>query len=437
MKHRAMALKKRMLMKSVNAFSLPEWLTYIETRHHEPIQLGLPRIKAFARALDVLAWDDTTVITVAGTNGKGSTVAALNAIYSAAGFCVATYTSPHLLVFNERIQINQTPITDRALCEAFLAIHKLDGSEALTYFEMTTLAALVFFKQHKPDVILLEVGLGGRLDATNIIDSDLAMVTTVDLDHQAWLGDTVEAIAYEKAGVFRSNKPAIYADNNPPESLIKHAQMLNTPLLSLGDDYCFEHHAEKFIFKDKADLVCELPALHINPKAFASAMMASLKLQDRLFVSHAHYQTAAETVTLAGRQQWIKTTVPTLVDVAHNAQSVNLLSEYFKTHPIDGKIHAIFSGLQGRDLCSLMEPMQHLVHTWYLSLLDDKRGAVATLLKHAHTHVTAQVTSLVFDDPLTAYQTAVNAAKEGDVIVVYGSFVLVSAVMHAYLNEEI
>ena len=195
--------------------------------------------------------------------------------------------------------------------------------------------------------------------------------------------------------------------------------------------------AEKFVFTEKNSAARELPALSIHPKAFASAMMASLKLQDRLFVSDAHYKTAAKTTTLAGRQQWLKTSVPTLVDVAHNAQSVNLLSKYFKTHPIDGNIHVVFSGLQGRDLCGLMEPMQHLVHTWYLTLLDDKRGADATLLKDAHTRVTSQMVSSVFDAPLAAYQTAVDAAKEGDVIVVYGSFVLVSAIMHAYLNEEI
>jgi len=426
-----------MAMKPFNAFSLPEWLTYIETRHREPIQLGLPRIKSFAQELGVLAWDKTVVITVAGTNGKGSTVAALKAIYSAAGFCVAAYTSPHLLFFNERIQINQTSITDLALCEAFLAIHELDGSQALTYFEMTTLAALLFFKQQQPDVLILEVGLGGRLDATNIIDSDLAIVTTVDLDHQAWLGDTIEAIGYEKAGVFRANKPAIYSDNHPPNTVIKYAEEMNTLLLCLNNDYFYEQDENYFVFKSKNHPAHKLPALSIHPKAFAAAMMASLQLNNRLCVFDADYKVAAETAMLAGRQQWLKTTVPTLVDVAHNAQSVRLLSTYFDTHPVKGKIHVIFSALQGRDLCSLIEPMQHLVDRWYLSLLDDKRGAHAALITQAYVDVTKQAALPVFDDPVVAYQAAVNAAKEDDVIVVYGSFVLVSAVMHAYLNREI
>lgn len=417
--------------------SLAEWLTTIETRHHEPIQLGLPRVQAFADALDVLAWDDTVVITVAGTNGKGSTVAALKALYCAAGYHVAAYTSPHLLAFNERIQINQTPITDEALCEAFLVIHALDGSEALTYFEMTTLAALVFFKQQQPDVLLLEVGLGGRLDATNMIDADVSIVTTVDLDHQAWLGDTIDAIAYEKAGIFRANKPAIYADNHPPSSLVKHANTLGTKLVCLGPDYSFEHDALQFTFSGKNVPTFKLPALSIHPKAFAAAMMASFKLQDRLCVKDVQYKIAAEKAVLQGRQQWLNTKVPTLVDVAHNSQSVRLLAELLKSHVIEGDIHVVFSGLQGKDLCGLIEPMQHLAHTWYLSCLDDKRGVNATLLKAAHTRATGQLETSVFDDPLRAYQTAVTTAKAGDVIVVYGSFILVSAVMHAYLNEEI
>jgi len=166
-------------------------------------------------------------------------------------------------------------------------------------------------------------------------------------------------------------------------------------------------------------------------------MMASLQLNNRLCVFDADYKVAAETAMLAGRQQWLKTTVPTLVDVAHNAQSVRLLSTYFDTHPVKGKIHVIFSALQGRDLCSLIEPMQHLVDRWYLSLLDDKRGAHAALITQAYVDVTKQAALPVFDDPVVAYQAAVNAAKEDDVIVVYGSFVLVSAVMHAYLNREI
>ncbi|NCT56602.1 MAG: bifunctional folylpolyglutamate synthase/dihydrofolate synthase [Legionella sp.] len=424
-------------MTTYKAFSLQEWLTYIETRHREPIQLGLPRIQAFAKALDVLIWDKTVVITVGGTNGKGSTVASLQAIYSAAGFSVATYISPHLLTFNERIQINQTPISDQALCEAFLAIHELDGSSALTYFEMTTLAALVFFKAHQPDVLLLEVGMGGRLDATNIIDSDLAIVTTVDLDHQAWLGDTVEAIGYEKAGIFRANKPAIYADTHPPSSLVNHANQLHTSLLCLNQDYFIEHNKHRFLLKDKAQVAYELPALSIHPKAFAAAMMASLTLQNRLFVPDEAYQKAAKTITLSGRQEWLKTRVPTLVDVSHNPQSIHLLAEYVKSHAIQGKVHAVFSGLQGRVLSSLIEPMKHVVDIWYLSLLDDKRGVSKTHLKQAYTDVMNQEALPVFNTPLAAYQAAVFEAQPGDVIIVYGSFVLVSAIMHAYLNEEI
>ena len=211
---------------SYQHFSLAAWLDYLEHRHSEEIQLGLTRVKTVARQLDLLTFD-ATIIIVAGTNGKGSTVAALETIYRAAGYAVGSYTSPHLIHFNERIRVNLEPITDKTLCAAFTAIEEACESIHLTYFEMATLAALWYFKSFVLDVIILEVGLGGRLDATNIIDADLAIITTIDFDHQAYLGHTKEAIGYEKAGVLRPNQPFIYADKNPPESLITYAKSLN------------------------------------------------------------------------------------------------------------------------------------------------------------------------------------------------------------------
>ena len=211
--------------------SLSECLHHLENRHAEEVQLGLTRIKTVAKRLNLLNLD-ATIVTVAGTNGKGSTVAALEAVYKAAGYQVASYTSPHLIEFNERIRVNQQPIKDQELCAAFTVIEDARDTINLTYFEMTTLAALWHFKQLTLDVIILEVGVGGRLDATNIIDSDLAIITTVDLDHQDYLGDTKEAIGYEKAGILRPNTPFIYADTTaPPESITKQAQLLNAPRL--------------------------------------------------------------------------------------------------------------------------------------------------------------------------------------------------------------
>ncbi len=420
-------------MKKPSSFSVSEWLDYLENRHISEIQLGLQRVQKVAEALNLLRFD-ATIITVAGTNGKGSTIASLEAIYRAAGYRVSAYTSPHLLMFNERIRVNQTPITDEALTQAFLNIHEVAGSEALTYFEMATLAALWHFKQVNPEVILLEVGMGGRLDATNYIDADLAIITTIDFDHEAWLGSTLEQIATEKAGIFRENQLAIYADTNPPHTLLDRAKALHVNLSRLDEDYKISIH-QKTLFFSIQEIFLELPCPRIHPKAFAAAIVASLKLQARLPVSESDYTRAANTAFIAGRMQWLNTDVPTLVDVSHNSQSVKLLATSLKENPPKGEIHVIFSGLQDKTLYALIEPMRAYGNKWYLTGLNSARAASLDALKEAFTRVMDQQPSAVFDEPLKAYTAAVNAVKPGDVIVVYGSFLLVSAVMLAHPHK--
>ncbi|MDF1928905.1 Mur ligase family protein [Legionella pneumophila] len=224
-------------------WDLNHWLTHLETRNTQEIQLGLTRVLTVAQKLN-LQRPNCKVITVAGTNGKGSTVTALETIYHQSGFRVGTYTSPHLLVFNERIRINLTPIQDKDLCKAFSVIEEARYPTNLTYFEMATLAALWYFKQHDLDLIILEVGLGGRLDATNIVDTDLAIITTIDFDHQNFLGDTLELIGYEKAGILRKNKPFIYADLSPPKSVVEVALQLGASSYLYGKDYFYQEEAD-------------------------------------------------------------------------------------------------------------------------------------------------------------------------------------------------
>jgi dihydrofolate synthase / folylpolyglutamate synthase len=416
-------------MKQPSDFSVSEWLSLLETRHPKEIQLGLTRVKKIAALLDLLHFD-APVITIAGTNGKGSTIAALEAIYASAGYQVATYTSPHLLCFNERICLNKTHITDADLCDAFLAIHAAQNSQTLTYFEMVTLAALWYFKQNTPDIILLEVGMGGRLDATNCIDADLAIVTTIDLDHQDFLGTTRDEIAIEKAGIFRPNQQAIYADTQPPHTLINQAKALNLKLALLEQDYEIKTNQNNLIFSVPHQLNLTLPRPRLHAKAFGAAMMASLKLQAIVPVSESDYQKAAKTAKISGRQQWLNTPIPTLVDVAHNPQSVKLLADFICNQPITGKIHAIFSGLQDKILYDLVAPMRAYVDTWYLTEINHARGATKASLK------TASVRATIFNEPLLAYTAAESAAKPGDVIVVYGSFLLVSAVIRAHIHKE-
>lgn len=411
-------------MKSVVEFSsVHDWLHYFENRHEVPIQMGLERIKSLAEQLDLIRWN-IPVITVAGTNGKGSTVASLQAIYLAAGYRVAAYTSPHLFEFNERITINQQPIPDRVLEDIFSQLHAIQQSHQLTYFEITTLAALLYFKQEKPDVIILEVGMGGRLDATNIIDATLAIITTIGLDHEAFLGHTIEQIATEKAGILRKNQLAIYGDTKPPQSLLDIASAKKVRL---------------FLFEKNYVLDGSEPPLYA--KAFAAAKMAVFSLQAKLPTTGSDLDEASSKISLPGRLQWLQRDIPTLVDVAHNPQAVSRLQAYLgeylsqKSAPV--KVHAIFSGLQDKKLSGLIEPMRQYVSHWYLTELNHARSATQEMLENAYLsteHSTAA--PHLFKTPGEAYQAALNRAKSNDIIIIYGSFLLVSAIMSTNSKQK-
>ncbi|MCX7116575.1 MAG: bifunctional folylpolyglutamate synthase/dihydrofolate synthase [Legionellales bacterium] len=411
--------------------SLNDWLTHLENAHSQEIQLGLTRIKTVAFRLGLLVWD-AKIITVAGTNGKGSTVASLEAIYATAGFRVATYTSPHLLRFNERIKVDCKPISDHDLCQLFLAIEKERQEIVLSYFEMTTLAALLYFKSFVLDVIILEVGLGGRMDATNILEPDLCIITTVDLDHQLFLGETIEAIGYEKAGILRANTPLIYADTSPPLSVLGEIKRLNTPLYQLGTHYSFNVSATELQLTYLGNKVC-FPRPNINLKAASAAVMAVLCLLPSLPVSMGKIAEAFMSVALLGRQQVIGSEIKTIFDVAHNPQAVQLLANFVQNHERKGRIFAVFSGLQDKDLCGLIKPMKKWVDFWYPCLLTGKRAASESILLSA-IHAENCHTSSCFSSPWVAYQEVLQKIKPKDLIVVYGSFLTVGAIL-AKLEE--
>lgn len=446
------------MIENAGALSLEQWLNILENRHAQEIQLGLERVKRVAEQLAVLH-TESLVITVAGTNGKGSTVAALEAIYLAGGYRVATYTSPHLLIFNERIRVNGQSIRDDELCSAFSWIETLRGDTPLTYFETTTLAALHYFKQCSPDVIILEVGMGGRLDATNIVDADLAIITTIDLDHQAYLGDTIDAIGYEKAGILRANQRFIYADENPPQSIIDKAFELNIDMHYLNRDYSFiatseyleitslNRNCPRVILSSARDPssqaprddaravtvnqdIIKLPRPTINLKAATAAIIASGMMLDKMSLNSAQLGLAMQKVSIQGRQQIVYEDIITVFDVAHNPQAVELLAEFIGSSNPRGKVHAVFSGLKDKDLCGLIKPMIKHVDHWYLAELVSKRAADKTRLVTDFSTVTA-LQAPCFDNPELAYQAAVKNALPEDWIVVYGSFLTVSAIMTA------
>ncbi|WP_058519290.1 bifunctional tetrahydrofolate synthase/dihydrofolate synthase [Legionella parisiensis] len=410
--------------------SINEWLHDLETRSTHEIQLGLTRIMEVAQKL-FLQLPDCPVITVAGTNGKGSTVTALEMIYHVAGYKVGAYTSPHLIQFNERIRVNLTPISDDDLCQAFSIIEEARGETLLTYFEMTTLAALWYFKKMELDIVILEVGLGGRLDATNIVDAELSIITTIDFDHQEYLGNTLDAIGYEKAGVLRSGKPFIYADFNPPASVTQVAKQLGAPAYVYGKEFFIQEEDSvwNLHYKEKLGLfsVSGLSKPSIQLRSAAAAITASVLLEHYLPVAPPHIEVAMQRIYIPGRLQLVEGRVSTLLDVSHNPQSVRLLADTLcmmkKT-----KIHAVFSALKDKDIFNLIMPLKDCVDRWYPAQLDNKRAATGNLLLSFFKNAEIPVETC-YNNPLTAFEAALKQAKPGDLIVVYGSFFTVSHVM--------
>lgn len=403
------------------------WLHFLENRHAQEMQLGLARIHEVADQLGLLE-SKAKVITVTGTNGKGSTVASLQAIYLAAGYTVGTYTSPHLLTFNERIKINGLAISDEALVDAFYLIEAGRGATHLTYFETATLAALWYFNQQILDIIILEVGIGGRLDATNIISADLSIITTVDFDHQDYLGDSLEKIGFEKAGILREAKPFIYADNCPPASILQQASALNCHKYIKSQDYDYQEKANQLIFNAE-HLAITIPKPAVHEQAFAAAIMATQALHRVLPVPVLAIQQAAQTVALAGRLQCLAIEdYHVLFDVSHNAQSATRLAYYLANHYRDTVVHAVFSALADKDIAAIIAPLKHRVSHWYPALLTGKRAANAEQLQQALASHAIEI-NFCHNSPSAAFHAASSRVKTGELIVVYGSFHTVGAIL--------
>ncbi|MBN9229766.1 MAG: bifunctional folylpolyglutamate synthase/dihydrofolate synthase [Legionella sp. 40-6] len=408
-------------------WNLQQWLFFLEHQHHQEIQLGLERIRSVATKLK-LEQVPCPVILVAGTNGKGSTVAALESLYTAAGYRIGVYTSPHLIAFNERIRYQGTPITDEDLCAAFTLIDTARGETRLTYFEMVTLAALWYFAHLSPDIMVLEVGMGGRLDATNIIDADVAIITTIDLDHQEYLGTTREAIGREKAGILRPGKTLIYADTHPPQSILEQAHQLEVKTYFNGDSYTTLDAKSHWDLFFAGQWYTQLPKPKINLQATAAAVIASIILEKKLPIQASVWPHFMQNVFIPGRLQLEEGEINVLYDVAHNAQSVALLAKTIVRLPVKGKIHAVFSGLKDKDIAALIEPMRNLIDHWYLAELQGKRAAPRELLLN-YFHNAEIYPNSCYNTPLIAFEAAFNQAQPGDLIVVYGSFYTVGQIM--------
>ena len=410
--------------------SLSDWLSYLEKIHPSVIDLGLHRVGLVADCLG-LRQLPATVVTVGGTNGKGTTCALLEAIYRAAGYRVGVYSSPHLLRYNERVRIQGQDATDAELCQAFAAVEAARGEVSLTFFEFGTLAALWLFRAAAPDLVLLEVGLGGRLDATNLVESDLAVVTSIALDHCDWLGDTREAIASEKAGIYRPGKPAISGEPNPPVTLAQTAQAIGAKLLQVGADFR-RHEAEAvWHFQGARQQWRELPypELPLDNAVTALAVVEQLSLP----IDSAAIRTGLAGARLAGRMQLLRTQPQVTLDVAHNPHSAHYLARQLAARGKVGRRLAVAGMLKDKDIRQTLGELVELVDLWFLA---DLHGARAALAQELSAVLPSESARHCYASVADAYREALATAQEQDEIIVLGSFHTVAEAMAEELNSK-
>ncbi|RWX56638.1 bifunctional tetrahydrofolate synthase/dihydrofolate synthase [Photobacterium chitinilyticum] len=402
---------------------LASWLTYLENLHTSSIDLGLDRALRVAQR-GQLTKPAQHVITVAGTNGKGSTCAILEAILLDAGYKVGVYSSPHLVRYNERVRINGKELADDENCGAFAAIELYRQEVSLSLFEFGTLAALELFKRHQVDVAILEVGLGGRLDATNIVDHDVSVITSLAVDHVDWLGDDIEVIGYEKAGIFRSQKPAICGQPNPPASVPAHADDINAKLYQVGYQFDYKQSDTSWSWHCGAFDLNNLPLPALPLPNAATALMALGAAE--LDISDENIAKGLASASLPGRMEQISDLPLTILDVAHNPHSAQYFAkqlEIVKQREKKGRIHAVVAMLHDKDIAATVAEMRSIVDVWYPASLEGPRAATAD-------EIIAYLPGDIqpYQTPEQAYDTALTEAGEEDMVIVFGSFYTVGQI---------
>ncbi len=442
---------------NIEQITLTDWLRYIEQLHPKAIAMGLERIKLVIQRLKLNP--EFKIITVAGTNGKGSTSAMLAEIYKQAGYRTGCYTSPHLLRYNERVRINGAEVSDDALCRAFSAVEnaRVGQSEAeqeiaLTYFEIGTLAAVWHFVQAGIDVAILEIGLGGRLDAVNAFDPDCAIVTSIDLDHQEFLGNTRESVGAEKSGVYRTAVPAICGDMAPPQSLVSHAHDIGADLQCIGQQFSYEVTDSGWNYLANQQLVytLPLPALEGSYQFMnASCAVAAVEsLQSELPVPSQAIATAMTQVRLAGRFQTVSKSPWIILDVAHNPHAAQALAKNLQAHRFrseqlsanKGKTIAVFAMLADKDVHGVIDAVKAEIDFWYIAGIDHARSMPVDALFGVLLEAVPKAKIKMFEHVADACKQACVDTEvcidrnENDKIIVFGSFFTVSNVMQ-YLND--
>jgi len=403
---------------------LAAWLYYLEHLHSQAIELGLDRVKAVASKLDLLQ-PAPFVFTVAGTNGKGTTCRTLEAILIAAGLRVGVYSSPHLVRYTERVRIQGEELSEEAHCRSFATLEAGRGDISLTYFEYGTLSALRLFKDARLDVVILEVGLGGRLDATNIVDANVAVVTSIALDHTDWLGSDRESIGREKAGVFRGNKPAIVGEPDMPQSIADVAAEKGADLYRLGERWNYRVVGDRWRWEAQdGEVLDDLPVPNV-PLPNAATALAALHYC-ALNIPETAIRSGLQQAQLPGRFQTVSESPRLILDVAHNPHAASYLAGRLAQLPRHGgKVRAVVGMLHDKDIAGTLACLAPQIDQWYCAPLEGPRGAsveeLAVHLTQAHQ----------FTDVVSAWQQAMQDADSQDIVIVCGSFHTVAHVMAA------
>ena len=413
--------------------TLQQWLDWCEQLHPVAIDMGLDRVKTVADRMNLRF--DCPVITVAGTNGKGSTCAMLEAVLLQAGYRTGVYTSPHLVHFEERCRLHGESATPDALAEAFAAVEAARGDVSLSYFEFSTLAIIHLMAHAHLDVAILEVGLGGRLDAVNIIDADCCVITSIDIDHTAILGKDRESIGREKAGIMRAGRPVIVSDPVPPQSVLDHAAALGADIWLLGQDFNFSGDKLQWAWAGRGRRYSGMayPALRgANQLVNASGVLAALEsLRQRIPVTAQAVRNGLAMVELPGRFQIVPGQPVLVLDVAHNPHSVAALAANMDAMGFYPTTHAVLGAMADKDLLPMLQRVNPMVDRWYFTDLPLPRAAKAVDLQQAwQAQNTRKYTaSSVHANPMAALQAAIEAADPADRIVVFGSFYTVGGVL--------
>ncbi len=407
--------------------NLNDWLEWQSHLHLKSIDLGLDRVSAVWSRLHpekIPAF----VITVAGTNGKGSSVAMLESILLSAGFCVGCYTSPHLVRYNERIRLNGEEAGDEQICNAFAAIDAGRDDISLSYFEFGTLAALYLFSKADLDVIILEVGLGGRLDAVNIIDADAALITGIDIDHQDWLGNDREAIGREKAGILRKQQQAVFAGTDVPDSVLAHAQKVGTKLLIAGQNYQVLKQENSWDFESVSGNrnALPIPALRGRHQLENAAGVVALLIacREQLPVSTEAIRLGLLNARIKGRFQVLQKKFPVIVDVAHNQQSIQALCNNLSSFVVKGKLHVIIGMLRDKDILNSLKPLASIADSWHLVSTPGDRGLSSRKLSEILSVLLTDKPVFQYEKVGEAFDSVLQYGQVDDSILVTGSFLV-------------